>query len=136
MKSFSTLYQELYQECHDSLESLRKEALKKRITLFIILFLICILIFFVSTTAFTFALFISILISALVPFSNKYKKQYDYVKQNKVLAKIIQICGNDEKMVLTFPNMKIKDKDENISLISGKNQVKMKNPIVITPAII
>ena len=44
---------------------------------------------------------------------NKYKKQYDYVKQNKVLAKIIQICGNDEKMVLTFPNMKIKDKDEN-----------------------
>ena len=44
---------------------------------------------------------------------NKYKKQYDYVKQNKVLAEIIQICGNDEKMVLTFPNMKIKDKDEN-----------------------
>ncbi len=45
---------------------------------------------------------------------NKYKKQYDYVKQNKVLDKIIQICGNDEKMVLTFPNMKIKDKDENV----------------------
>ena len=44
---------------------------------------------------------------------NKYKKQYDYVKQNKVLAEIIQICGNDEKMVLTCPNMKIKDNVEN-----------------------
>ena len=43
----------------------------------------------------------------------KVAKKYDKIKENEILSYLIDTFWNDEKMIKTFPNIKIKDKYEN-----------------------
>ena len=44
---------------------------------------------------------------------DKVIEKYNKIQENKVLPCLIETCWNDEKMIKTFPNIKIKDKNEN-----------------------
>lgn len=43
----------------------------------------------------------------------KVTKRYNKIKENEILLYLIDTLWNDEKMIKTFPNIKIKDKNEN-----------------------
>ncbi len=44
---------------------------------------------------------------------DKVIKKYNKIQENEVLSCLIETFWNDEKMIKTFPNIKIKDKNEN-----------------------
>lgn len=43
----------------------------------------------------------------------EYQEKYDKIYSNEILSKIINTLWDDEKMIKTFPNMKIQDKNNN-----------------------
>lgn len=44
----------------------------------------------------------------------KRRESYERLKENKALWEVVNQCWNDEKMIKTFPNMKVEDRYENI----------------------
>ena len=45
---------------------------------------------------------------------NRREKEYKKIEENEHLTKFINNYWNDKKMIITFPNMKIEDKNGNI----------------------
>lgn len=86
------------------------------LTTIIVLLIDCI------ATGFAISFFlIRMIVNHNIPVANQEQviEQYDKIYNNKPLADFINQFWNDKKMIRTFPNLKVQDKDGNLVYIDG-----------------
>ena len=103
--------------CIDKICNKIQEKIPKKILKIIISILIVFLAFDCIATVFAQEYFIDSMIirnGVQVEKQEKVQEMYNKIRENPSISNFVDTFWNDEKMIKTFPNIKIKDKDGNI----------------------
>lgn len=103
--------------CIDKICNKIQEKISKKILKIIISILIVFLAFDCIATVFAQEYFIDSMIirnGVQVEKQEKVQEMYNKIRENPSISNFVDTFWNDEKMIKTFPNIKIKDKDGNI----------------------